>query len=296
MSYILLTGSSGLLGSSIVRYLEKKNIKIATISNNKTNKKSHYVNFSSEKSISKFIDRYGVPKLFIHSGWGKMSEPNSEYHINENVQNSKKLLNTFVKKGLKKFLFIGTINEYGKKKGSVKETDKSNSKLRNYEKGKIKFAKYAIQLSKNNNFTYIHIRLANLFGPFQKKGSLIDCIHDAYKNKKILKVSSLDFYRDYLYSDEAALGIYKIYLKAKKSLIINLGSGSYIYMRDFVILYWKIIGGDKNKLIMENVAKSSISKKERYNLNIKLLKRITKWKPKNSIVNSIKKNIEYENV
>ena len=44
---------------------------------------------------------------------------------------------------------------------------------------------------------------------------------------------------------------------------------------------------------MENVSKSSKSKKERFNLNITLLKKITNWKPKNSIVNNIKKNIEY---
>ena len=293
MAYILITGSSGLLGSSIVRFLQRKNIQIVTISNNKSNKKSIYVNYSSEKSISKFIDKFGVPDLLIHSGWGKMSEPHLEYHIKENYENSKKLIDIFTNRGLKKFLFIGTINEYGNKKGSAKESDKASTKLRNYEKGKIKFSKYAMLLSKKNNFIYIHIRLANLFGPFQKKGSLIDCIHDSYKNKKDLKVSSLDFYRDYLYSDEAALGIFKIYLKVKKSIIINLGSGTHIYMRDFIILYWKKIGGDKNKLIMENVSNQSTSKKERFKLNITLLKKITNWKPKNSIVNNIKKNIEY---
>ena len=86
MSYIVITGSSGLLGSSIVRLLQKKKIKIINISNNKRNKKSIFVDYASKSSINKFIEKFGLPYLFIHSGWGKMSEPLSEYHIKENYR------------------------------------------------------------------------------------------------------------------------------------------------------------------------------------------------------------------
>ena len=85
MKKIFLTGSTGLLGLSLYKELKKK-FKILRVSNNKKyklNKSIRYLPFNSKEKINKFIKKEGVPDYFIHSGWGKMDEPSSDYHIKE---------------------------------------------------------------------------------------------------------------------------------------------------------------------------------------------------------------------
>ena len=63
-----------------------------------------------------------MPDFFIHCGWGKMDDPMSNYHIRENFNFSKNLIDSFFEAGLKNFVFVGTINEYGVNNGVVKES------------------------------------------------------------------------------------------------------------------------------------------------------------------------------
>ena len=291
MKKIYLTGSSGLLGSSIYDLLKKK-YKIIKISNDKKYKKSKkviYSSFESVKDIKKIIKKKGLPDYFIHAGWGKMAEPNSTYHIKENVQMSKNLINELYSHGLNKFLFIGTINEYGDSRGIVKENFKAKGILRRYEKGKILFGLYGKNISKKLEKVFIHIRLANLYGPIKKKNSLIYSIHEAQRKNKDLNVGALDFYRDYMHSDDAALGVKKILENCESTNIINLGSGKIVHMRKFVKNYWDIINKRNKNVIFQKIIKKTTNKG--YYLNLSLLKKITGWIPKNTLSSGIKKNI-----
>tara|TARA_B100000787_G_scaffold60252_1_gene43976 strand:- start:3814 stop:4704 length:891 start_codon:yes stop_codon:yes gene_type:complete len=291
MKKIFLTGSSGLLGSSIYDLLKKK-YNIIKISNDKKYKKSKKVIYSSFESITgirNLIKKKGLPDYFIHAGWGKMAEPNSTYHVKENVQMSKNLINELYSHGLNKFIFVGTINEYGDNRGVVKENFKPKGILRRYEKGKISFGLYGKSISKKLKKVFIHIRLANLYGPIKKKNSLIYSIHEAQRRNKDLNVGALDFYRDYMHSDDAALGVKKILEYCDSTSIVNLGSGKILHMRKFVKTYWDIINKSNKKIIFQKIIKKTTNKG--FYLNLSLLKKITGWTPKNALSKGIKRNI-----
>lgn len=296
MKKIFLTGSSGLLGKSLYNLLKTK-YRITRITNNiksKKNRKLNYINFNSSDAIKNFINKKGIPDYFIHAGWGDMTIPNSTYHVKENVSNSKNLVTEFYKSGLKKFLFIGTINEYGNSQGCVKESSNPRGKLRRYEKGKILFGKIGKKISKKYNKIFIHIRLANLYGPIKRENSLIYSIHSAWKKNKDLNVGALDFYRDYMHSDDAALGIKKILERCDDTNVINLGSGKILYMRKFVNVYWNVINKNKkNKINFQKILKKTNNKG--YYLDNSKLKKITGWKPKSILSSDIKKNIKVLN-
>ena len=296
MKKVFVTGSNGMLGSSLIRSLKNKyNLKL--LSNNKKITKKNYINYSSKKNINEFIIKNGIPDYFLHLGWGKMTDPHSSYHLNENYLNSKNLLEIFYNKGLRNFIFIGTINEYGSNKGVVTEDNLLRINLRNYEKGKIKFANYGKKLADKKNKYFIHIRLANLYGPLQKKNSLIYSIHEAYRKDAELKLSPLNIYRDYLFSEEAAVGIIKIMNKVNETLTINLGSGKNISMRYFVKKYWNYIGGEKDKLKFGSLIKSKNDPAaSKFYLSLKLLKKTTGWCPENDLRQNIKKNIKLFNI
>ena len=73
MKKIYLTGSSGLLGSSIYDLLKKK-YKIIKISNDKKYKKSKkviYSSFESVKDINKIIKKKRSTRLFYSCGVGE---------------------------------------------------------------------------------------------------------------------------------------------------------------------------------------------------------------------------------
>ena len=292
MKKIFLTGSTGLLGLSLYNELKKK-FKILRISNNKKynlNKSIKYLPFSSKQKIIKFIKKEGVPDFFIHCGWGKMDEPSSDYHIKENVKFSKNLIDCFFSFGLEKFVFIGTINEYGDNLGAVRENKKPKGKLRNYEKGKIIVGAHGKLTAKKLNKKFIHLRIANLFGPITKKKSLIYSMHASNKKNKNVEVSALKFYRDYLHVGTVAKYIFKLLLNCNKSCIVNVGSGKQVLMRNFVKLYWKILNKKKNEIKFLKDANLEI--KPGFFMDISKLKRITSVKLKRSLLTEIKTNIK----
>jgi len=292
MQKIFLTGSTGLLGLSMLRTLKKK-FKIIRISNNpkfKNKQSIKYLPFDSDTKIKKFIKKEGVPDFFIHSGWGKMNEPMSKYHITENFKFSKNLINNFFKAGLKNFVFIGTINEYGDNKGVVNENHLPKGKLRNYEKGKIKVGNYGKKISKSFQANFIHIRMANLFGPIKKKKSLIYSLHEANKYKRNVKVSSLRFFRDYMYVDTASNLILKLLKSSKETCVVNVGSGKKIMMQKFVHEYWKKLNKNKQKIEFKREKSNSVN--PGFYMSIKKLQKITGEIFKNEITTQITHNIK----
>ena len=134
-----VTGSNGFIGKHLVQELEKNNFKVKRFSNNKTVKdnkevieenKCFYMDFSSRSNIYKIIDIYGCPDIFIHLGWGDMESPMSTLHLTDNVNETEILIDTFYSAGLDKFVFIGSMNEYGARLGPLSEDKRQNNKLR----------------------------------------------------------------------------------------------------------------------------------------------------------------------
>ena len=298
---IFITGSSGLIGS---HFIKKFNVdyKIYRLSNNKKlkyNRDYIYLDYLDKEEIKILIQQIGIPDYFLHFGWGKMESPHSEYHIKENIHGARNLLQEFSKKGLKKFIFLGSINEYGKSfnKHPFKESQKKSYKLRNYERGKIKFSKYALEYVRGKKTKYIHIRLCNIFGLIKKKESLIYTIHKSFYLKKYLRVSSLDNYRDLLYVDDATRGIKEIMVNVDSSKIINLGSGQSILMKDFVKIYWQLLGGSIEKIKFGIIKNSKKDTKQTLNyMDITLLKKNINWEKSINIKKNIKSNIKaYKN-
>ena len=139
----------------------------------------------------------------------------------------------------KKYIFIGSMNEYGNRVGSLSEHHKPTGKLVNYAIGKLKVSEYGFQISKELNKVFIHLRPFYIYGPHQRKRSLINELFNSYLNNTLPEIGSCDYYRDYIHVDDVCEGIIKTYERVNISNIINLGSGSCIYLKDFVEKFWK---------------------------------------------------------
>ena len=225
---ILVTGSSGFIGSNFVSFFKKKNIKFYGIDK----KKSQYIEFKNfsrinlinKKKLEKLFKKI-KPKMIIHlaadSGLNYCHN-NSENAFDNNLLSTFNLLSMCKKYNCKKFIFASSM--------SVENFDKSFSFY-----GFTKFASENLIKSFNKNYSIkgIIARFSNIFGPYSshKTSAIHEMIKCKLSNKKFNIHGTGNQQRDFLYVEDLILKILKIiklkspknsyYLSSGKKLSIN---------------------------------------------------------------------------
>lgn len=171
---IYITGSNGFIGKSLCNLLNKKKLKFKKV--------------KIRKKIKPNIIEKLSPKnqnILIHLGWGKMDDPWSVYHEKYNYKNSVRLFRLAKKLNFNKIIFCGSINEYGDKVGKIKETTKSGNIETLYAKSKLRLTNFGLRFFRNTNTKFYTVRPSYVYGPFQRKGTLVDLLIKAWKKKKL---------------------------------------------------------------------------------------------------------------
>jgi UDP-glucose 4-epimerase len=300
MKKIWITGSRGFIGKELISILKQNNeIKCFTHNVKKDFSKSGntiQINFLSEESITKLIKKFGVPDIFIHLGWASMTDSDSKEHLDFNVNVGKNLIKKFFELGLKKFVFIGSRDEYGEKKGSLIETMKPVGNLSKYAKAKSIVAKYGFKEASKIDRNFIHLRLFNVYGAGQQKDALINMLYRNFHEDKMTYLGPCMHFREYIHISEVCKAI-EIIIKINKTFTVNIGSGKAIELKKFINLFWKELGGKEHKIIFDVV---QIRKNDpvypNSHANLKKLKELTGWSPSLSIENGVKLTIKKLNL
>ena len=284
---VWITGSSGFIGNHLACQLEQEGYKLVRISNryghnnlsNKSIMQPIYMDYSSKEDIMEKIANNGIPDCFIHLGWGDMSQPMSLVHLESNVDNAKTLIKTLYCQGLARFVFVGSMNEYGARSGNLTGDLERIGRLTNYAKGKIEVSNYGFGMSKLYDKTFIHIRPFYVYGPGQRQGSLINELFEAHVANRDAILGPCQHYRDYIYVQDVVAGIIRL-MKVNKSLTVNLGSGSFIKVMEYVKMFWKQLGGESNRLKFGSIP-MSIDEPEQPKswADLSLLVETIGWKP-----------------
>lgn len=256
MKKIWVTGSRGFIGKELVSFLKQNNNDVKCFTHHtKTEYELKegliYFNFLNEKDIKKLVKEFGIPDIFIHLGWASMTDSESVEHLNFNVKSSKNLIKNFFELGLKKFIFLGSRDEYGERDGMLEESMNEIGKISKYAKAKKTVAEFGFREAKNKNKNFIHIRLFNTYGPGQRENSLINLLYKNFHNNDVVHLGPCKHYRDYIHISEVCIGI-KLICNINKSETINLGSGKAIKLKDFVMLFWEKLGGKEEKIVFES--------------------------------------------
>ncbi|MDD5108754.1 MAG: NAD(P)-dependent oxidoreductase [Candidatus Omnitrophica bacterium] len=301
---IWLTGSRGFIGNAVVSSLNKSEAELFCFTNKSSKEeKAHSqavrvlcMDYLDAQDIKAKVNSYGLPDIFIHLGWGDMTKPDSSLHLGENVQAGKNLIGTLFKLGLKKFIFVGSMNEYGARIGMLSEDMAPQGRLTNYAKGKIEVAKFGFEYAKKLDRVFIHVRPFYVYGAGQRQGSLINQLYQSYCKDTSIDLSPCEHYRDYIHVSAVAEGIRRV-CDAEESVTVNLGSGMAVKVKDFVLLFWKLLGGDMKKL---NFGARSLGSNEpeqpRSYADLSRLKNLTNWASILSLEEGIKITIkELEN-
>ena len=307
---ILVTGSTGYIGSQITYFLESNNIKYIGIDNflhssnfNIYNKKKFFnLNISNSGKIKKIIKKFNI-KTVIHcaaSSYVLEGEKNKKKYLQNNYSSTVKFINTCKNAHISNFIFLSSSNVYKPKNSSYLEKNKKEP-LNIYGISKLKIENY---LQKKRFKFLIILRLFNIIGLVKKFHTskkvnikyqrLITNFFKIKKLQKInirykLKKSKLIYpKRDFLDIKDLLTLIKKILLLVEnnktKKIILNVGSGK-------ATSVYKIFKICKKKYRPNlKYAFDKITNKEIMNTkaDIKKCKKILRWQPTISIENSLK--------
>jgi nucleoside-diphosphate-sugar epimerase len=287
-----VTGSRGFVGSSLVKSLPKHGFTVTCVTNSRpVQKKGVYVNYGSRESILSVIDAEGVPDVLFHLGWGSVYEPQSPVHLDQNLANTKTLLDELYENGLHKAILIGSSSEYGSREGCLSETDPPVGQLTNYAQAKLEACRYGLDAASKYNKIFIHVRLFHILGVGDRQDSLINQLYKSYCDSTALGLTACEQFRDYIYLSDAVDGIIRI-SEIDSSEIINLGSGRKIQLKELIKLFWDKLGAPTELLRFGAHERPSHEPVQPpCYASLDKLRRMTNWQPTLSIEEGILKTI-----
>ena len=208
--------------------------------------------------------------------------------INTHFDGVQNLLQVIDWTHLKKFVQIGSSDEYGKQK-APKSEDIRESPISSYSAGKL-FSTHLLQmLHKTEGLPVVILRLFLVYGPGQNNKRFLPQIVDGCSSDSSFPVSEGGQLRDFCYVDDISRGILMA-LKNKnvEGEVINLASGQSISIREVIEIVKRIVGKGR-----PDFGKIPYRSGENMNLYADTSKanKVLQWMPEISIVEGIKKTI-----
>ena len=248
---IMISGSSGHIGSSLLLDLIKiKSFSFILLNNKK--KKIIFKNSSRIKNVFlplnsdlRFLNKvkinYSEVNVFIHLAWPKLLDYSSDQHHKLGFLGSKKIIKFMISKGLKNIIITGTCFEYGLAyNGPVNEKMLSNPVNNCYAKSKTKLRNWLFEYQNKANFQINWLVIFYLIDTNIKyKDNILSKLITSKKDKNKFYVKKPYFAHDFIKISMIANKIIKILLSNKYKGVINIGSGKVIRVTNLLRSYIK---------------------------------------------------------
>ena len=239
MNNILLLGGTGFLGKPLLQKLETKNsVKIMIHNSNlQTSAKKFKGDILIQKSFSKEIRNNETVINLL----GQMSADENGF-INSNIIGGLNLLNSCIKKKIKRIILISSINVYGENlERPSKETDRLCPKT-TYAGVKMITEQMYKEFAENHGMNITVLRMAGIFGSGNKNGFLTKIIQ-SIKNKNITPVcyNNGEQQRDILYIDDVVDCILNVVNSQHDGFhVFNISSGKRHSINELISMIEKI--------------------------------------------------------
>ena len=286
---ILITGSSGFIGSNIAQNIKKNIYGIGRQKKSHKEKKLPYIK-NLIKSISiKNLRLFKINFDFIIHCAGKGIVSNHKDDYKKNFLPLKNVLEYLKKYSRESCLvFISTLAVYGNKNKKLSETDSLNP-MSVYAKNKIKAENLCKLYSKQYNIKILILRVGPLYGIGLRKQFIYDACKKISNNRNIFYGTGNEV-RDYLHINDFANLINIIFnSKIKNFEIINVGSGNSYKIID-VIQYIKKGFNNTGKVLFNN---KGVNQNPKYLQSSNKKTNKFNWKPKKNFFKELKKFINW---
>lgn len=234
---IFLTGHKGLVGSSILRLLKKKNYKKIIVIDKKK------LDLRDQKKVNSFFSKNKNIKAVIHTAakvggiYANATKGGEFIYDNLNIQNN--IIHGSYSNGIKNLIFLGSSCIYPKLckqpikesyllTGSLEETNEA------YAIAKIAGIKLCENYNKQYNTNFKCLMPCNLYGPNDNFDLMHShfypaLLHKIYnsktkKNKKLILWGKRNTKRELMHVDDLANACIYFLNKKTKETLINIGS------------------------------------------------------------------------
>jgi len=297
-SSILVVGGTGFIGTNLIKKLLKLGSKVTCLSFKKKNKKLNHKNlkyifcdYTNFSVLKRKIDR---PFKYVINLGGYINHSKffdkGRAVIDDHFLSTMNLILSLKRKNLKRYVHIGTCDEYGNNISPIKESYREDP-ITSYALGKLASINLLTMLNKTENLPTSILRLFLVYGPHQKNDRLIPQVIKGCLIKKKFPVSKGNQLRDFCYVDDVVNAIILASTK-KKALgqIFNVGSGKPVTVKFIINKISKIIKRGK-----PDFNKIPFRKNESLKLypSINKIRRTLGWNPQTNLNQGLVKTINY---
>jgi nucleoside-diphosphate-sugar epimerase len=296
---LLIVGGSGFIGSYVAKEAVSRGFQVSIISRNdiSINRKLDNIEYLSV-DISKYDDL--LEKLKDRSFHHVINLGGYVDHVNYfeggdrvfdvHFNGARNLAHCVNKPSLKKFIQIGSSDEYGNNSAPQDESQRE-SPISPYSFAKTATTHFLQMLHRTEKFPVIILRLFLVYGPRQDNNRFIPQIIQGCLSKKKFPVSNGEQLRDFCFISDIVNAIFaSIDSSEAHGEVINIASGEPVTIRDVIIKIQNIIGsgvpqfGDIEYRVGENMALYA---------NIDKAKKILNWNSSTNLQKGIERTIKW---
>ena len=276
MDKILVTGSTGFIGSNVIKKLS--DYEVITDYDN-----SERIDLQNTKQVMKLDSVDTVIHLAGKIPWRELS---SNEYIDNNMKCTQNILEYCGKKNVKKIIYVSSY-VYGQPKYCPIDEEHPVNPHTAYAKSKYLAEKECVDYCKRSNLNLIILRPFNVYGESMRSGFLISNLINAVKSGKKLNITNKDSKRDFLHVDDFVDLILKIVDYDSKLEIFNVGSGLSYSFEDIIRKIEKI-----SKIKLDIVYNENENFIEDIVADISKIKSKVYWKPRIKIDDGLRKTLE----
>ncbi|MBF0232710.1 MAG: NAD(P)-dependent oxidoreductase [Desulfamplus sp.] len=227
---IFITGGTGFIGKALTKLLIQRGYEILVLtrglnkSENREYEQIQYVegNLQDCTRLENIIKGFN-PYFVIHLAWEGLPDYSMEF-CRKNLEYGINLFNASVKAGCLNILSTGSCWEYSARKGSLSEESKLDAtSIFPAVKNVLRF--YGEALVQKTMGKFYWLRLFYVYGPGQRKSSLIPHIIDSLHKGETPQCRTPYNRNDFVYIDDVVRAIAGIIEKQPDGTVYNIGSG-----------------------------------------------------------------------
>lgn len=291
---IFITGATGFIGNHVLDRFRNTDDEILILKlpeeDFNENKNIKYISgdFSNLDTLKTKIIDFN-PDVVIHLAWQGIPDY-SEKISQVNLFSSIQLLDFIIDNtNCKKIIVSGSCFEYGAKKGITKESDSININSF-FAWAKLSLYEYLNLKCEKKNINLIWFRIYYVYGPGQRKNSLVPYVINSLKLNEIPQINNPMNRNDFVYVKDVANAFNIAVEKNISSGIYNLGYGVSTSVYNIIKISELLINDSSS--MSELILKKSKTKKEiDFWADISKTTKVLKWCPQISIQDGIKKYI-----
>lgn len=301
MIKVLITGGSGFIGKKLIKALQLDNDKFkvflllrsATCANDLQCKNISIVDFNNFNRLNIAVQEIN-PSIVFHLAYSK-SRDAGRVVMNEDYFSNLRVASNMIEAArnlptLRKFIFLGSCDEYGRQVNPYIETQ-FEQPLTSYGLSKLAITKTLMSLYVSENFPCIIIRPSVVYGENQGADMFLSALATSIMNRSPFNMTKGEQYRDFIYIDDLIDAILLL-LKDFKNItgeVVNISYGKSYRLVDVAREFSNTIAHNGDLLLNIGVNKYRKSEVMDYHVSNVKAKEMLDWYPKTNLKSGVKK-------